>query len=273
MKKGEKKRVRAWLWNSLIVICVAVMMISGYQLYGIYREYRQGEEAYEELASFVGEWKGEPVKTEIAATESSQPDMTKTAAEEETSFDPVVYAQWFGKLKEVNPDIVGWIRIEGTAIDYPVMYSGDNAYYLYRTYQGTQNGSGSIFMEGANRPDFSDLHTILYGHNMKNGSMFAGLHKYAKETFYRDHPIIELNTEEGPRRYQIFSCHTSNAYDKLYDISYVAGESCDAFVSCLKSLSDYETGVDVSGQDLVLTLSTCKGNGDLRYVVHAKLVK
>ncbi len=292
----KKKKKSSWIWNLLIVVSVAVMAFSGYQLFRIFEEYRQGEEEYSGLNDQVDQLRneyltvkptkptkplvteaavGEGEESETAESETAVNETVEMTSEEETEapFDPEAYAQWFAQLQAINSDIVGWISIEGTVIDYPVMHSGDNSYYLYRTYQGTHNGAGSIFMEGTNWSDFSDAHTVLYGHNMKNGSMFAGLHKYRNEAYFQEHPVILVETAAGPQWYEIFSCHLVHAEDEMYSVNHVHGKTFDALVKKMKAASDYETGVEVSGEDDILTLSTCKGGGDMRYVVHAKLVQ
>jgi sortase B len=266
-KEKGKKKSGGWLWGVLLVLALAVMVYSGWQLFQIYRGYRQGEEEYDELASLSADLKAEAYSRPEDGTEE------RSESEEggEPEFDAEANARWFAELQALNPDIVGWIRVDGTVIDYPVMHTDNNDYYLTHTYQGTKNSSGSIFLETANAGDFEDYHTIIYGHNMKNGSMFASLHSYADPAYYQEHAWITIDTPAGPRRYQIFSCHTVNAEDELYRIGFVPGEEYTRFVNRLKELSDYDTGVEVSGEDSVITLSTCKGNGSLRYVVHAKL--
>ena len=95
----------------------------------------------------------------------------------------------FDELREENPDIVAWIRSddpENTGIDYPVFYSGDNEKYLRRDLYGKSHIAGSIFLEGLNRPDFTDYYTVIYGHNMNDGSMFGGLKKYRKKEFWEE---------------------------------------------------------------------------------------
>lgn len=244
------------------------MAFSGWKLFQIYSGYRQGEQEYDELASLSAE-----LREQAYGQTGDQP-----AGEEGGTEEPGGYpnaeenARWFAELKKINPDIIGWIRIEGTSIDYPVMYTDNNDYYLSHTYQGTPNSAGSIFLEAANAPDFEDYHSLIYGHNMKNGSMFAGLHSFADPSYYGEHSRIYLETPVGSREYQIFSCHMVEAEDELYQIDFLPGEAYTEFLNRLKALSEYDTGIEVSGEDKVITLSTCKGNGTLRYVLHAKLI-
>ena len=260
----------------MLLGAVSVMAVSVWQLLKIYKEYRAGEDAYEEIASLADGLREEAFsvsgtgkKPEGETGENSETAESESVA---AAFDPEAYALWFQELRAVNPDIAAWIQIADTKINYPVMYSGDNEYYLYRTWQKSENGAGSIFLEGANAPDFSDYHSVIYGHNMKNGTMFAGLHAYRDESFYREHPDIELDMPEGPRVYRIFSCHEIDAGSDLYRVGYRPGESFTELVNRMKALSDYDTGVEVTGESPVITLSTCIGNGNRRYVVHAVLI-
>lgn len=100
----------------------------------------------------------------------------------------------FEQLCQVNPDIIGWIYCEDTVINYPVLKGNDNDYYLHHTYDGTYSASGSIFVDAENADDFADSNTIIYGHHMKNGSMFASLSKWADQDYYEAHPVMWLLT-------------------------------------------------------------------------------
>ena len=125
-------------------------------------------------------------------------------------------------------------------------------------------------MEASNAGDFSDLHTIVYGHNMKNGSMFAGLKNYGKKNYYEAHPYIYLDQEDGTHCYQIFSCHEADVTDITYTIGYHSDDTYAAFLDELTASSLYNTDVSVGTNDSVLTLSTCTNKGAKRFVVHAK---
>ncbi|MCI8513179.1 MAG: class B sortase [Lachnospiraceae bacterium] len=272
MAERRRRRTRGGsgaVWMFFLVAAVGVMIFSGWQLFRIYSGYRQGEEEYEELASLSAELREKAYKETGGETAGSgeEPEVNGGFPNAEAN------ARWFAELRTLNPEIIGWIRIEGTVIDYPVMQTDDNDYYLTHTWQGTENGAGSIFLEAANAKDFEDYHSLIYGHNMKNGSMFAGLHSYADPSYYGEHSRIYLETPAGSREYQIFSCHMVEAEDELYQIDFSPGELYTEFVNRLRRLSEYDTGVEVSGEDKVITLSTCKGNGALRYVVHAKLIQ
>lgn len=151
-----------------------------------------------------------------------------------------------------------------------MVHTTDNVYYLTHTFRHQENKSGAIFVEASNAGDFSDLHTIVYGHNMKNGSMFAGLKNYGKKNYYEAHPYIYLDQEDGTHCYQIFSCHEADVTDITYTIGYHSDDTYAAFLDELTASSLYNTGVSVGTNDSVLTLSTCTNKGAKRFVVHAK---
>ena len=173
-------------------------------------------------------------------------------------------------LKQQNADTVGWIEIPGTTISYPVMHTTDNSYYLTHTFSGKTNSSGCIFVETLNSGDFTDIHTIIYGHNMNNGSMFASLKNYSSVSYLVAHPTIYIDLEDGTHAYQIFSVHTVNSDDEVFTIGFARDDEYAAFLEMLKESSDYDTGVSVTTDDDIITLSTCTNSGVDRYVVHAK---
>jgi len=147
-------------------------------------------------------------------------------------------------LRHLNPDIVGWIVVDGTGIDYPIVRGRDNDWYLHHTVTGERNASGSIFMDFRNDADFFDQHTIIHGHDMRNGSMFAGLHGFWGETF-------RIYTPHGVLEYEVFSRRTVPADDPLY---------------ILPSLEKNEGHI--------VTLSTCVFRRDnLRFIVQGRLAQ
>lgn len=135
---------------------------------------------------------------ELATEESSQE--TKSIQDNQgtdtESSDPYIYPIQFDSLKAINPDIVGWLKIEGTSIDYPIVQTDNNETYLDIDFEGKKNASGAIFLDYESEPDFSGRHNILYGHHMKNGSMFKDIIKYKEESFFKEHQTITIYTPE-----------------------------------------------------------------------------
>ncbi len=259
--KKKKKKVPVPLIVALCV-CVVALGVSIWQLSDIFLEYKAGTDEYEELQQYVLEEIPEENETDTAETENDTEEM---GTEEEQ-----VQRVALSELQAQNPDTVGWIEIPGTGISYPLMQADDNAYYLNHTFSGKVNSAGSIFMEQLNSSDFTDLHTIIYGHNMKNGSMFAGLKNYSSPSYLVSHPTVYLDLADGTHAYQIFSVYEAAADSDSYTIGFAPDEQYEEYLRTIKGRSEYDTGVDVTKDDFIITLSTCTRSGEDRYLVHAK---
>lgn len=173
-------------------------------------------------------------------------------------------------LQAINSDVIGWIYVEGTDISYPILYSGDDEKYLRRTMDGQSATAGSIFLEGYNLPDFSDSHSILYGHNMRNLTMFGTLKYYKSEDGYLDeHKYFQIITTEGKYRYEIFSYFDTEPASWVYAVPYCEGEEFESYIADLKSYSyeKIETENEVNSADKIITLSTCSA-GEMRFTLH-----
>ncbi len=269
-RRRRKNPARSILLGLFLGLCICLFLFSIWKLATIFLGYNAGNKEYEELQQYV---LSEPETPDTAASaEDASDDTSDDTAEEETTEDVSTKEARidFASLKAINEDAVGWIEIPGTEISYPVVHTTDNTYYLTHTFRRQENKSGAIFEESSNASDFSDLHTIIYGHNMKNGSMFAGLKNYGKKNYYEAHPYIYLDQEDGTHCYQIFSCYEADVTDVTYTVGYAADDTYASFLDSLKTSSLYDTGVSVSKEDSVITLSTCTSNGSKRFVVHAK---
>ena len=186
----------------------------------------------------------------------------------------------FDSLKEENPDIYAWITIPGTGIDYPVVQkSSDDSYYLTHTAERTESVSGAVFSEHYNSTDFDDPINVLYGHNMKDGSMFAGLHQYEDSQFMKDHDEITIYTPAAILKYRIFAAYLSD--DKHILLNYNQGreeENRKAYIDEIMGQrtmkASLDTAVPVDESSSILTLSTCHSAGkDSRYLVQAYLTE
>lgn len=189
--------------------------------------------------------------------EESLPDETP-----EPTLSPVIHSGLLA-LHEKNPDCVAWITIEGTVIDYPVMYRpGQKNYYLHRDFNGNHASAGALFIAENCDPDDSD-NVIIYGHHMSSGKMFAVLNKYKKQSFYEDHRRIVYETPRGSEAYEIMFAFTTPVYTG-HDFAYYAfskansAEEYDAYISACRERSLYDTGVTAQYGDKLLTLSTCE---------------
>ncbi|MDE7429780.1 MAG: class B sortase, partial [Lachnospiraceae bacterium] len=180
-------------------------------------------------------------------------------------------------LYRENGDVAGWLSIEGTRIDYPVMQCEDDEYYLHHDFYGEESKYGCLYVRG--RADLEDgTNFVIYGHNMKDGSMFGDLDLYQQEEFYREHSLISFDTLYEERTYEIVAAFPSQVYDedaeefKYYQF-YEAEteEEFNEFYENIKALSLYDTGVTAEFGDTFLTLSTCAYHvNDGRFVVVGK---
>ncbi len=184
------------------------------------------------------------------------------------------------ELQKENSDIVAWIEIEGTEINYPVLQTTDNDFYMNRDYKKSYSSAGSIFLD----KDFSwspkSCNFLIYGHNMKNGTMFQNLLKYKDKAFFDEHPTIRFTTNEEDSTYEIISVFQSRVYYKYetnvfryyYFVNAETEDEYNNFVNNAKSASLYDTGKTATFGDQLITLSTCAYHTeDGRFVVVGRL--
>ena len=189
--------------------------------------------------------------------------------EEDYEFEELV------ENNEINDDTIGWITIAGTSIDYPIVQARDNCYYLTHACNGDESKYGSIFMDCRNAADFSDKHTILYGHNMKNGSMFHDLNEYDSHVYLDEHTYIKIYSQDVYRKWAIFSTYSTEPNFNYLQTEFDSPKEYSSFLNSLLSHSEFnDLKVQVTNEDKILTLSTCSDDLEHgRRVVHAKLVE
>lgn len=173
-------------------------------------------------------------------------------------------------LREVNPDVVGWIMIPDTKINYPIVHGEDNWHYLWHTWDNRENAGGSIFVEETGNPDFTEFRTIVYGHNLSNGAMFGSLSNYRSQKYWESNPYVYLVTDEGVFRYEIYATYMAEVAGKTYALE-IGDQLKASFIRMTLEEADYETGIQPAVTDRIITLSTCIGHADYRRVVHARL--
>lgn len=172
-------------------------------------------------------------------------------------------------LREENPDVVGWICIPDTELSYPLLQGEDNAFYLNHTWQRTRNSGGAIFLEQTSSADFADYHTIVYGHRMRNDSMFGTLKYYKDLDFWREHPCVYVVTVNSAYRYDIFAAQEAGIEDIVYRLDIKEKHLEEEFLQYCTDGSAIDTGRAPVADECVLTLSTCMERGHAtRWVVH-----
>ena len=244
--------MRRTISNILIIVFSAIIAFSGYRLYTIFHEYHEGEKQYKETAeNYIR--KPDPPKTPDAPL----PDPLTTCP---ISVD-------FESLLAENSDVVGWIYSDGTQINYPVLRGESNESYIHTMINGEYNSAGSIFMDFRNNPDLSDINTILYGHHMKNGSMFASLHQYVHQDYYDEHKYMWYLTPDHIYRLDVLAGYVGDAEAEIYTI-FVDQEELDSYLAFAERKSTFTPDYKAETINGIIALSTCSYEyDDARYVL------
>ena len=183
----------------------------------------------------------------------------------------------FSKLKEVNNAIVGWMIIDGTQVNYPIVKGKDNSYYLNHSYDKSYNSYGSIFMDYRSNENFSDLNTFIYGHYTSNGSMFGELKKYMEESFYKEHPFFYILTPNGNYKVDVISAYTDDALSSSYNAKFNDLNDYQRYIEKIRLKSRYSTDISVNYiLDRTITLYSCShesGSKTERYFIHGIMRK
>lgn len=180
----------------------------------------------------------------------------------------------FKELLLLNPDTVGWITIQNSNIDYPVVQAEDNDYYLHHSFQRKKNAAGAVFMDFRNQSDENNYNTILYGHQMKNGTMFQTLDNYLDKTFFEENRYIQFDNLYQDRKWEVFSVYITPVSFNYIRTKFESDHDYSDFLRTIADKSLHSAEVDLHSGDRILTLSTCNYEFDnARLVVHAKLVE
>lgn len=234
---------RKWL---LIIFCVAMLATSCNK-----------NEVVEELAEEV------PVEE---------------VAEQKTLFcaEPYEISERFINLRNEynNDDMVAYIKIDGTSVDYPVFQSDDNDFYLHRDPNKNESLEGSLFLDFKNDITYGNRQYIVYGHNMKEDTMFHSIRYYADEQYYKEHPYIQFDTLYHDYVFEVLTFYTADINEHYYiHADWPVDEAFEQYLDKIMAYADYDTGLSVTTEDVLLTLSTCTNvSDDTRFVLTAKLI-
>lgn len=250
MGKRIKKRTAAkFLSNLVLLSAISIFCVSGYKLLNAGTDYAEGRSEYQEIKDLAIEYEENQEKFRVD----------------------------FDKLMEINSDTIGWIRFypEPTIISYPLVQGEDNDLYLRKTFSANENTLGTIFMDMNNASDFSDRHSIIYGHRMKDGSMFRKLEEYKDKAFWEENPYFYIYTPWGTEiTYHIYSVGTVKDNADTYTLSFEDDDAFQTFIDYTLHTSDYETGVEVTTDSQIVTLSTCTAASDEhRFVVQGVKIR
>lgn len=253
----------------LALILGVVFVLSGIQVYGILKERQTAQTVYEDLNQFVQYPHDQGKTADFGAGQNSAGDggqkgltegshMSGNSAENgEGVSEALIPKIDFEGLCEINAQTVGWIYCPDTTISFPVVQGEDNDYYLKHMFNGKANPDGSIFLDSANASDFSDSHSIIYGHHMNSGAMFAPLLEYKKQEFYEEHPQMFLMSPDGDYTVEIFAGYVADVAADAWDIDFSTEEEYGEWIEQSASKSWISTGILPDSSDRILTLSTC----------------
>lgn len=254
------KKIKEFRWQFLMAIGVIMVAISAVVIFTTLNEYNKSNTLYNEAnEQFVSI--NEEARKKVEAVDTIIPEATESEPQEETDWWNNISVDLPG-LEARNSDIIGWIYFENESISYPILYSGDNTTYLRKTYDGKASTAGSIFLDGESSPDFSDPNVLIYGHNMRDLSMFGKLRYYKSDKdYYRDHQYFQIFTAGKVYRYQIFAYADVKDNDEIY---YAYGPKPDDFEGAVKHiLSKSYIKTDLYNEnDNIVTLSTCTSASD-----------
>ncbi len=247
---GKKKRssknavIRRRAENVIMICLAALIVISGFKIYQILHNYNENEDVYVKIA-------------------------------EEAKTEPTGFAGNidFNALRKVNPDVVAWIYYKDSHIDYPIVQGSDNSKYLTTMFDGSYADFGTLFVDAITDAPFRQFNTIVYGHHMRNGSMFGDLKKLKDQAYCNEHPEFLFVTPDGRYKLQIWAFLNQPSDSEIYTTNMADTDAKEAYIEMVESIANYTTGVSVESSDRIVVLSTCAYEyQDARYMVVCKMV-
>ena len=248
--------MKSGLRKALYILCiVGAGLCIGFLAY-YYIRLQENKKIYEDLQS--------QTETQTLAAETEE----KIAETEQSQTKPDIPVD-FEKLWEINPEIYAWIEIPGTSVAYPIVQSAsDNSYYLNHTIEGMAGYPGSIYTEGINSKDFQDFNTMIYGHDMEDGSMFGGLHQFEDSEYLKNHETLIIYTPEHKLTYRIFMTLTYDDRHIMGSFDFSENQEREAYLDSIGN-----TDEEVTADSKIVTLSTCIATQPSnRFLVEAVLI-
>ena len=279
----------------LLFISLAVFAYAGYRLLGFYLDYKAGSDEYNSIKNEFFREDDEPDTQKETGTDS-QPESGKALESAESAEDPETVDRIidnakkteveeslelknlptmknpidFDGLNKVNPEVIGWLRVGAVDISYPIAQTDNNDFYLHRTFRKEDNFAGCIFMEHTNSKNLTYQNTIIYGHNMKDRSMFGNLREFANQETYEKNRYFWIYTPKLIYQYEIFSSHVVGKTSATYIIKFSPADF-QAFLDESLHSSDIRCDAVPTTSDRIVTLSTCTGDDATRRVLKGKL--
>lgn len=290
-KPGKTYKKKFNIYKLLTIVLAIVLLVVLGILGRNWLVQKSAEKEFDSLAAQVNRLQNQVNDNAIVIPENStqMPTEEEPTEEEETTeipedtltrlgIDPPQKTLDWEQLAGVNPDIYAWICIPGTNVDYPVLqHSTDDSYYLKHNMNGTRGYPGCIYTEKLNSKEFTDFDTVIYGHNMRNTSMFATLHNFENADFFEKCPYIYVYTEDKVLVYEIFAAYIADNAHILYCNDFTTDEGRQQYLETIVKSSSADGNVrrdvEVTTDSHVLTLSTCiKGKAKNRFLVQAVLL-
>lgn len=252
MRRKKNKRYKKVILNIIIyMILLFVLIYSGIKIFKWYKDKTNNNKIAEQIKSTV-----------------IVEDKNKDENKEEYTVD-------FNKLKEQNNETVAWIKVNNTNVEYPVVRATNNSFYLNHSFDKSKNSAGWIFADYKNKFDNTDKNIVIYGHNMRDDSMFGSLKNILNSDWYNneENTNIALYTENEKYIYKVFSIYKIESEDYYIKTEFSNDNEFEKFIKTLKKRSIKNFNIDISKEDSILTLSTCANNNKYRVVLHSKKIK
>lgn len=258
--------------KTFLIIGLFGIVISLTALSFVIKDYIESKNSYTELQSLYNDkLSSEPPLTSVTAV--ALPIVATTTSKSAKKITELK-KDTFDELQKINRDIKGWISIANTRVNYPILQAKDNEYYLERSYDRKVIINASIFMDFRNNPSEFNENTILYGHNMKDGSMFHDVINFKKKDFFNKNKIISIDTPNGSYNWEVFSVYVTDVKFDYLITQFSDKKEYSGFINTISNKSMFKSTVKVTSSDKILTLSTCSYEfKNARTVVHAKLLK
>lgn len=264
-KKVKREKI---VWGVIVFICTITLIILLVILTNWHLENKMTKDTLDNIYK-VAELKEKTITTsdsDVATTKES------TLYEKYESVDMLEVN--FDNLKSINPDTAGWIKVNGTKINYPFVHTIDNEYYLKHSFDKSSNKKGWVYLDYRNDINNLSKNNILYAHGLVNNQMFGSMRKTLKPSWYKikDNQIITIATPNENLKWQVFSLYTIEPESYYIKTTFNNEEEFNKFIATIKSRSIYDFGIELTKDDKVLTLSSCYDDKK-RMVLHAKLIK
>ena len=266
-KYKKKKRLKLWAWLVIITINIIVVIISLYQINDWDKDNKSTNKQLKEIKD----------KVKVEQTNSNEELINQQDNKDNDYWNyiklPLVSVD-FKELLEKNSDTVAFLKVNGTNINYPVVQTNDNEYYLHHSYNKTKNDAGWVFLDYRNNLDNLQENSIIYAHGRYDTTMFGSLKNVFKSDWYNktDNYVVYLSTPKKNMLWQIFSVYKIKTETYYLTSSFTSDESYQKFINTIKERSKYNFNTNVTTNDRILTLSTCYNSSE-KVVLHAKLIK